>query len=139
MAAQARFPLEGACFLSVRDADKRDAVFLARKLVQLGFTIWATGGTWRVLQRNGIAAERVNKLAEGRPHVGDRILNGDIQLVIATPSGRGPKTDEARIRTLAIGSGVPIITTLAGASAAVDGIEKLNRHGLTVRALQDYY
>jgi carbamoyl-phosphate synthase large subunit len=139
IAAQARFPLTGTCFLSVRDSDKRDAVFLARKLVGLGFRLLATGGTWRVLQRNGLPAERVLKLAEGRPNVGDKLLNGEIQLVVNTPSGRGPKTDEARIRTLTIRSGIPILTTMPGASAAVDGIQKLKQRGLGVRALQDYY
>ncbi len=139
MAASARFPLEGAVFLSVRDRDKPPAVFLARKLATLGFKIWATSGTHAVLRRNGIASEPVLKIAEGRPNVGDRLLSGEIHLVINTPSGRGPATDEAKIRTLAIGRGIPVITTMAGASAAVKGVEALRRRGLQVRALQDYY
>ncbi|MFM7196330.1 MAG: hypothetical protein ACKO2D_00420, partial [Chloroflexota bacterium] len=84
----------------------------------MGLRILATGGTWKILERFGIPAVRVKKIAEGRPNVTDFLKNREVKLVINTPSGKGPRTDEAKIRGLAVAQGIPCITTLAGAAAA---------------------
>ena len=138
MAAGQTLPAKGRIFLSVCDADKRDAVQLAKQLVRLGFTIVTTAGTHKTLTRHGIAAERVRKISEGRPNMLDLVKNGDIALVINTPTGKGHHTDEARIRTAMVAHNIPCITTIAGAQAAVTGIESV-RNGYSVKALQDYH
>jgi carbamoyl-phosphate synthase large subunit len=134
-------PREGSSknkiFLSVSDRDKRKAVQLARHLVRLGFTIVTTAGTHKTLARHGIQAEIVKKISEGRPNMLDLVKNGDIGLVINTPTGKGHHTDEAKIRTAMVSHNIPCITTIAGAEAAVTGIESM-LSGYTVRALQDY-
>ena len=132
-------PREGTVFISVKNRDKRSVVFLARQLEDLGFRIIATQGTAKALQRYGIAAQPVKKIHEGRPNVLDRIKNGDIQLVINTPSGRLPRADEIQIRSAAVMLGVPCITTVAGAHASVNGIAALRRRALVVRPIQDYH
>jgi carbamoyl-phosphate synthase large subunit len=133
-----RLPEEGAVFVSVKDADKRDIVPIAQALDRLGLKILATGGTWKILERYGIPAVRVKKIAEGRPNVTDYLKNREIKLVINTPSGKGPRTDEAKIRGVAVSQGIPCITTLAGAAAAISAIEAKKRRNLGVAALQDY-
>jgi carbamoyl-phosphate synthase large subunit len=133
-----KLPLEGTVFISVKDADKREILALARQLNACGFKILATGGTAKVLTRNGVANERIKKIAEGRPNVTDYLKNREINLVINTPSGIGPRTDEAAIRRLAIAQGISCITTLAGAAAAISAIEAKRRFGARVRSLQEY-
>ena len=125
-------------FLSVKESDKPVAVHIARRLVALGFTILSSRGTHRVLEAAGIPAEMVKKIQEGRPNVLDWLKDDRIALVINTPSGKGPKTDEAKIRRETITRNVPVITTLSGASAAVRGMEALIGGQWDVRALQDY-
>ncbi len=109
-------------FLSVRDADKPAATMLAALLQSLGFDLVATAGTARALRRIGIPVEAVQKVTEGSPNVVDMIRSGIINLVINTPFGRGARTDGYEIREAAIRHRIPCITTLAGASAAVQAI-----------------
>ena len=140
MGAGHRLPRKGTIFVSVKDTDKRDAVQIAKRLEDLGFTIVATGGTARVLERHGIAVRRVFKIKDGsRPNALDLIINHEIDLVINSPSGKGAKTDEGRIRAFAVSRGIHVITSIAGAQAAVNGIESLVRKPLEVRAIQDYH
>jgi carbamoyl-phosphate synthase large subunit len=130
-------PAEGTVFLSIRDDDKRAITFMAKKLVELGYGLVATRGTSRFLSRNGIPCREVFKVHEGRPHVVDLIENGEIQLVLNTPLGRASEYDEKAIRERAVALGVPVITTVAGAVAAVSGMEALRRGPLSVTALQE--
>jgi carbamoyl-phosphate synthase large subunit len=130
-------PTAGTVFLSVRDDDKRAITFMAMKLVELGYALVATRGTARFLKRNGIPAREVFKVHEGRPHVVDLMENGEIQLVLNTPLGRQTEYDEKAIRERAVALGIPVITTVAGAVAAVSGMEALTRGPLQVSALQE--
>ncbi len=130
-------PASGAVFLSVRDDDKRAIIFMAKKLVELGYQLVATRGTSRFLRRNGTPCAEVFKVHEGRPHVVDLMENGGIQMVINTPLGRASEHDERAIRERAVALGVPVITTVAGALAAVSGLEALRRGPLDVTALQE--
>jgi carbamoyl-phosphate synthase large subunit len=110
---------------------------VAQKFDELGFDIKSTSGTAHVLSQNGLDVEVVNKLREGRPHSLDLIINGEIDLIINTPSGKGPRTDEARIREKAITHDVPVVTTLPGAQALAASIEAVKYEDIDVRALQD--
>ncbi|MAG57311.1 MAG: carbamoyl phosphate synthase large subunit [Planctomycetes bacterium] len=139
VAAGNDLPQEGMVFVSVKDADKRHIVPLAQRIDMLGLGIVATSGTWKILERNGIPAVRVKKIAEGRPNITDYMKNREIRLVINTPSGKGPRTDEARIRGLAVAQGIPCITTLAGAATTIASIEAAARGGIEVHALQSYH
>jgi len=136
IAAGQTLPLKGTVFISVMNKDKRHIVFIAKKLVDLGFHVMATSGTARVLSRNGIPVQTVNKVNESRPHVVDLIKNGQIHLIINTPSGKKPKTDEVAIRSEAVVHDIPCITTISGASAAVNGIESMLRSGISVQTIQ---
>ncbi|HEY3321920.1 MAG TPA: carbamoyl-phosphate synthase large subunit [Planctomycetota bacterium] len=131
-------PGKGKIFLSVSDADKRDAVQLAKQFVTLGFQIVTTAGTHKTLARHGIKTERLRKISEGRPNMLDLVKNGSIALVINTPTGKGHHTDEARIRTMMVAHNIPCITTIAGGQAAVTGIESMQK-GYGVKALQEYF
>jgi carbamoyl-phosphate synthase large subunit len=139
IAAGQDLPHEGTVFVSVKDRDKRGIIMIARGLMDLGFQIVATSGTGKVLERNGVTARHVFKVGEGRPTVVDLIKNGEIQLVINTPSGKRPKADEVAIRTAAIQYKIPIVTTIAGASATVEGIAALIKGEIGVRPLQEYH
>jgi carbamoyl-phosphate synthase large subunit len=138
-AAGAPLPLEGAVFLSVCDSDKSAATILGQRLHALGFAILATRGTARALQSLGVPAAEVNKVQEGEPHVVGLIQSGAVDLVVNTPYGRGARGDGYEIRTTAVQRGVPCITTLAGASAAVSAIEAARRPRVAVRCLQDLH
>ena len=98
----------------------------------------ATSGTARVLEENGIAAKKVFKIEEGRPNVADLLKNGEIKLVINTPSGKDPLKDEIVIRQAALSLNVPVITTVAGACATVQALEKYLHQKIEVKPLQDY-
>jgi carbamoyl-phosphate synthase large subunit len=130
-------PTQGTVFLSVPDRDKRAIVFLAKQLVGMGFRILATTGTWRFLKLNGVPADRVFKVGEGKPTVVDAITSGHIHLVLNTPLGRKSKNDERAIRLAAVARRVPCVTTIPGMLAAVSGIEALRGEAFEVRALQD--
>jgi carbamoyl-phosphate synthase large subunit len=136
--AGVNIPLKGKVFISVMNKDKRSIVFLAKKLVDLGFEVVATKGTAKVLANNGIPVQTVFKVGEGRPNIVDQIKNGEIHLVINTPSGKKPKADEVAIRSQSVAHNIPIITTLSGAEAVVNAIESLKR-GMSVKSIQEYH
>ena len=132
-------PVKGTVFVSVKDADKERVADTIRVLAGLGFQVQATGGTCRSLRAAGIAATKVNKVSEGRPHVVDAIKNGGIQLVVNTTEGRRALSDSRDLRRAALLHKVPYYTTLAGAAAATRGIGGYIAGDLEVRALQDYF
>ncbi len=134
-----QLPTEGTAFISVNNHDKPAVVQIARDLRDLGFHLVATRGTASYLRAHGINAEIVFKVNEGRPHVGDEILNDQIQMVINTPLGRESFFDDRTVRRIAMMHGVLSITTLTGAAATVNAIKALRSEGLTVRALQEYH
>jgi carbamoyl-phosphate synthase large subunit len=139
LAASAPLPRSGTVFLSVANRDKAEAVGVARALAALGYHLLATRGTAAELRRQGIAVEEILKLQEGRPNLLDRMKNGEVALVINTPSGKGSRTDEGKIRAAAVQHGVTCITTLSAAHAAVDACRALRERPLTVRALQERF
>ena len=112
---------------------------VARDLAALGFRLLATRGTAAYLRAHGLDADIVFKVNEGRPHVGDEILNQRVALVINTPLGRESFFDDRTVRRIAMLQGVPAITTLTGADAAVSAIAALRSAGLTVKSLQEYH
>ncbi len=139
VAAGVDLPIRGTVFISVRNRDKRNAIFLAKHLETLGFKLVATEGTARALRRSGIDAEVVYRLADPRGHNAiDLIESQRLDLIINTPSGPQPRDDERRIRAAAAQHAVPCITTIAGASVAVLGVEALQRGELDLRSLQEY-
>ena len=139
IAAGQQLPTAGTAFISVNNRDKAAVVPIARDLAELGFTLVATRGTAAYLRAHGVEAGVAFKINEGRPHVGDEILNGRVHLVINTPLGRESFFDDTTVRRVAMLHGVPCITTLTGAAAAVSGIRALREEGLSVRALQEYH
>jgi carbamoyl-phosphate synthase large subunit len=139
IAAGTVLPTKGAVFISVRNNDKQNIVPTARMLADAGFQLIATAGTHDVLTANGITAQRVSKLAEGRPNVRDLIKNGKVQLIINTPTKKGPQTDEGKIRALAVLNKVPIVTTITGANAVARAIIALQKQDWGVRPLQSYF
>ena len=139
MAAGGPLPLNGRVFLSVSDAHKDEVAEVARQFSDLGFELVATGGTATVLQKAGLRVRRIFKLGEGRPNSVDLLKNREIQLVINTPAGQSPRADEVRIRTTAVYTGTPIMTTLSGAKAAALGIAALRKNGYGVQTLQEYH
>jgi carbamoyl-phosphate synthase large subunit len=138
IAAGQNVPKKGNVFISVRDKDKRAIIFIAKKLQDLGFHIYATSGTATALTPNGIAV-KIPKIAEGRPNVLDLMKDGKIQLVINTPSGRIPRQDEIEIRSQVILHNITYTTTISGAQATVNGIEALIKKDLDVKPLQEYH
>ena len=132
-------PTHGRVFISVNDGDKPSAVDIARRLVDCGLELEATAGTQRELAKAGIPCDAVLKVLEGQPNCVDHIVNGDISLVINTPLGPQSKADEVAIRRAALERGVPIVTTLAAARAACEGIEALRGGEMDVKPLQDYH
>ncbi|MBC8105902.1 MAG: carbamoyl-phosphate synthase large subunit, partial [Anaerolineae bacterium] len=139
IAAGASLPTKGSVYISVNANDKKDVVEIARQYESCGLKIIATGGTHDVLIKAGIKSERINKLAEGRPNIRDAIKNGQIQMIINTPTKKGPATDEGKIRSMAVSNKVTILTTLTAARAAGLAIANLQKHGWSVRPLQDYH
>jgi carbamoyl-phosphate synthase large subunit len=137
LAAQSRLPTGGRVFISIAARDKKGIVPIARVLADMGFHLICTGGTAQTMTEHGIRVETVRKIHEGRPNVLDYLANGTIDLIVNTPSGKGARTDEGRIRASAVSHGVPCITTLAGARAAVAAIEFLRSGKLQIYALQD--
>ncbi len=136
-------PRAGTVFVSVADRDKRSLIFPAKRLADLGFDIVATEGTAEVLRRHGLEAGTLRKLRDGEGPAGEpttvqAILAGDIDLIINTPFGVGPRLDGYEIRTAAVLTGVPCITTIQGLSATVLGIEALLDDGIGVRSLQEH-
>ena len=138
MASGSSLPLEGRVFISVSDAHKAEVAALAKSFADLGFKLSSTTGTAAVLTEAGLEVESVPKLAEGRPNTLDLLKNNEIQLVINTPSGQAPRADEIKIRTTAIYTNTPIMTTMGGAKAAAEGIAALKQNGYGVKPLQEY-
>jgi carbamoyl-phosphate synthase large subunit len=132
-------PKKGNVFISVRDKDKRAVVFIAKKLQDLGFYLYATSGTAAVLEKNNIPVEVLPRITEGRPNILDLMKDGKIQLVINTPSGRIPRQDEIKIRSQVILYNIPYTTTISGAQATVNGIEAMVKRDLKVKSLQQYH
>ncbi len=133
-----KLPLGGTLFISVRDSDKSRAIEPARAMIALGFDVIATRGTADALEAAGVAVKRINKVAEGRPHVVDALKNGEIHLVFNTTEGSQALTDSLSIRRTALTLKVPYYTTIAGAAAAAEAIGALQQGDLDVRPLQSY-
>jgi carbamoyl-phosphate synthase large subunit len=137
-AAGAELPSGGTVFITVTDGDKAAATQLAASLNLLGFKIVATGGTANAIRRMGVPVERINKIHEGAPNVVSLIESGEVDLVINTPTGSGARSDGYEIRRAAIARGIPCITTMTGASAAVRAIGVRRSEG-EVRSLQELH
>ena len=139
LGAGSKLPTQGNVFISVKDRDKAAAADLARRLAALGFDLLATDGTASHLAEKGLTVRRINKVLQGRPHCEDALINGEVQLVINTTEGAQAIKDSFSIRQSALINTIPHYTTIAGASAAVDGIEALmDGDGLEVTPLQSY-
>jgi carbamoyl-phosphate synthase large subunit len=139
MGAGQKLPQSGTAFISVNNLDKAGVVPIARELAALGFRLVATRGTAAYLRAHGLEVDIIFKVNEGRPHVGDELLNRRIALVINTPLGRESFFDHPAVRSAPKLKGVPAITTLTGAAAAVSAIGALRREGMGVKSLQEYY
>ena len=139
IAAGTNIPSSGNVFISMAHGHKQLIIASAGRLIDLGFKILATAGTAKVLQAAGLAVETVRKLQEGRPNLLDYMANGEVQLIFNTPSGKGARTDEGKIRAAAVTSGVPCVTTLPGCLAMVLAIEFLDTNpGPQVKTLQEW-
>jgi len=139
IAAGGPLPLEGAMFISINDADKPKFLSVARQFHQMGFKMYATEGTHRFLGKHGVPTEFTCKIAEGRPNVVDLMINNQVQLVINTVIGSVSEKDAKAIRSQAVARGIPLITTVAAARAAVEGIAAARKQQLSVCALQDLH
>ncbi|MEI6438012.1 MAG: carbamoyl-phosphate synthase large subunit [Candidatus Omnitrophota bacterium] len=139
MAANSGLPKKGGVFISVNETDKRSVAFMARRLHDLGFKMYATKGTAKVLRSSGVAVTLVDKTGEGHNNILTLILKDEINLVINTPSGKKSQFDMRKIRAAAILHNIPCITTIQGAAAAIHGIEASLKEGFTVESLQSYY
>jgi len=136
--AYGSLPTSGRVFVSMADRDKRAMIFPVLRLADLGFEVLATAGTADVLRRYGLTPTVVRKHFEGGETIVDRILAGDVDLIINTPYGNsGPRIDGYEIRAAAVSHGVPCVTTVQGAAAAVQGIEAMKAGKIGVRSLQD--
>ncbi len=139
LGAGSKVPVEGVVFVSVKDQDKAAMIEPVRRLVELGFTVVATGGTSDFLRKHGIEAVRVNKVLEGRPHIVDLMKDGKVQLVFNTVDGASALTDSFTLRRTALMHKIAYYTTVAGAKAAVEGIAALRSGPLDVAPLQSYF
>ena len=139
-AAKATLPTEGTVLISVNNRDKPEVAQVAAKFAKAGFKILATGGTYDVITKAGIAAERANKLHEGRPNILDMVTNGSISLMINTPAGKDSTHDDSYLRKGAVKSKIPYITTIAAADAAAEGILAMKADNAPVlRSLQEWH
>ena len=139
-ATQTRIALEGTVLISVNDNDKPEIVSVAKDFEALGFKIIATGGTYDLLTKNGIKAEKICKLQQGRPNILDAITNGEIDIIINTPDNKQGLEDDSYIRKSAIRKRVFYVTTVAAAKATVEGIKAVRSRGAnTVKSLQKFH
>jgi len=138
IAAGQILPSRGMVFLSVSKHDKSQAAGIGRKLVAMGFEIVSTHGTAQALEEAGVETRLVPKIGEGRPDATDMIKNGEMALIINTPSGKKPRMHEVQIRSTCVARGIPIITTIAGAKATLLGMETARGKGMSVKSLQEY-
>jgi len=140
LAAYQNIPTKGMVFISVKDKEKNKTVVdVSRKLTNLGFELISTMGTAKFLEKHKIYVRSIQRVSDGKPNVIDLIKEGKVHLVINTVSGKIPRQDEVRIRSTAVGFGVPVCTTVPGAEACVRGIEALIKHTLEVKPLQEYH
>ncbi len=139
IAAGTVLPESGNVFISMSSMHKDSVIRLAKQISALGFNILATAGTAARIEEAGVAVTRVKKIAEGNPNLLDYLKNGEVQLILNTPSGKGARTDEGKIRAAAVQAGVPCITTLAAAEVAATAMAALREEPLTVQSLQSRY
>ena len=139
LAAGTVLPDHGTIFISVAERTKDQIVGLARRLDKLGYELLATRGTAQKLESSGIRVQKLKKIQEGHPNVLDYMRDGRLHLVINTPSGKGARTDEGQIRATAVSMGVPCITTIQAADAAVRAMEAMREEEMTVQAVQDRF
>ena len=139
IAAGAVLPESGNVFISLTSRHKESALKLGKSLSELGFKIMATEGTAERLEAGGVEVTRVKKIAEGHPNLIDHLKNEEIALILNTPSGKGARTDEGKIRAAAVQYGVPCITTLAAADAAVSAMKATREAPMEVMSLQERY
>jgi carbamoyl-phosphate synthase large subunit len=137
--AEGALPLEGTIFVTVNDRDKPTVLPIVRRFHEMGFKILATEGTARYLQARGVPATRIYKVYEGRPHVGDLIVSGDVHLLINTPLGKLTQRDDYYIRAAALQHRVPYTTTMSAASAACDAVLALRSRKGEARSLQEWH
>ncbi|HNJ71752.1 MAG TPA: carbamoyl phosphate synthase large subunit, partial [bacterium] len=138
-AAGMQMPTSGGVFVTVNDRDKSKISLIAKEFMDLGFTIYATEGTGKVLEQSGIECKHVFKIHEGRPNVVDRIKNKEIHIVINTPTGKAAKLDERYIGEAAMLYKIPMITTLPGALGLVKGLRAIKEQKLDVRSIQEHH
>ena len=137
---QSKLPLSGKVLISVSDKDKAEVVDVARSLADNGFEILASKNTCKLLVENGLKAEEVKKLKEGRPNMMDIILNGEVDLIVNTPIGSERKEDDSYLRKAAIKKKIPYMTTMAAAKATASGIETIKKNGNSeVKSLQELH
>ena len=139
LAAGVNLPREGKIFVSVADRTKDAIVPLAQRLITMGYEILSTSGTAQRLQEEGVEVTLLKKLQEGHPNLLDYLANEDVQLIFNTPSGKGARTDEGRIRAACVAHGVPCITTVQAADACVLAMEALREEELNVQSLQQRF
>jgi carbamoyl-phosphate synthase large subunit len=137
-AAMSHIPRKGTVFISVKDTDKPKIAEVARDFHRLGFKIVSTKGTAQVLRDYRVPVQEILKITEGSPHIGDWVKTKKMDLIINTPSGKGPMLDEGKIRSLAVSFNIPCITTLSAARAAIRGLQAVKDDDLDVRSVQDY-
>jgi carbamoyl-phosphate synthase large subunit len=132
-------PSSGNVFLSIASRHRDGISEMAQQLHDMGYKLLATSGTAQVLERAGIPVSKVKKLGEGNPNLIDYLKNDEVSLIINTPSGKGARTDEGRIRAAAVQSGVPCITTVAAARMAVEAMLVMRTKPMTVMSLQERF
>jgi carbamoyl-phosphate synthase large subunit len=132
-------PKQGTIFMSFAQRTKHHTLRLGQLLHEAGFQLMATSGTAKVLSEAGIPVRIVKKVQEGHPNLIDHLINGDVQLIFNTPSGKGARTDEGRIRAASVSHGVPCITTIQAADAAVRAMQAMRDESMGVQALQDRF
>jgi len=139
LSADNALPTDGAIFITVNDSDKRSVTPIARRFQEMGFKLFATGGTAKHLRGRGVPVETVLKIHEGRPNGIDMMLNGDVQLLINTPLGKESQRDDYTMRQAAIANHVAYTTTLSAANAACDAILSLRARAPSVLSLQEWH
>ena len=139
-ATQTKLPLSGTVLISVNRKDKPEVVEIAKLFDEAGFKILATGNTHKIITEAGIKAEFVNKLHEGRPNINDLITNGDIDMIVNSPSGKESANDDSYLRKSAIRAKIPYVTTIAAAKATIEGILYVLKNGdSNIKSLQQLH
>jgi carbamoyl-phosphate synthase large subunit len=137
LASNSPLPKSGTIFLSVADRDKEEIVDIGKSFAKLGYDLVATSGTLKVLKTAGVSCREINKISQGRPNLLDLLENGQVALIINTPSGRISRSDERKIRSAAVGRGVTCITTMAAAQAAAAACYALQGSAVRVKSIQE--